>query len=241
MAAQPHSWFGRFGSRTELALLDFAEVLDPSLPGTRRTFGCPFDGGVERIVPFTSERRRTSSFVWVPDPPRGESDDEICDVVTDADTGEVGVTCEGVPRGVPRVPMKRKRKDDEEKDDASSFDHSFGHFRQYVKGAVLDVLPLCSHALDSDGSGVRAVDVEAVEAVAKAWASAGLRVLLVARKECPPGFDCKRRDLEESESGWEGGLTLVAAVAMEDPLRDEVPASIARCADAGIVVAHGDG
>ncbi|ACO69913.1 p-type ATPase superfamily [Micromonas commoda] len=169
---------GRFGSRTELALLDFAEVLDPSLPGTRRTFGCPFDGGVERIVPFTSERRRTSS----------------------------------------------------------SFDHSFGHFRQYVKGAVLDVLPLCSHALDSDGSGVRAVDVEAVEAVAKAWASAGLRVLLVARKECPPGFDCKRRDLEESESGWEGGLTLVAAVAMEDPLRDEVPASIARCADAGIVV-----
>ena len=105
-----------------------------------------------------------------------------------------------------------------------------------MKGAVLDVLPLCTHALDSDGSGVRAVDVEAVEAVAKAWASAGLRVLLVARKECPPGFDCKRRDLEESESGWEGGLTLVAAVAMEDPLRDEVPASIARCADAGIVV-----
>ena len=120
---------GRFGSRTELALLDFAEVLDPSLPGTRRTSGCPFDGGVERIVPFTSERRRTSSFVWVPDPPRGESDDEICELVTDADTGDVGVMCE-------------------ENDDASSFDHSFGHFRQYVKGAVLDVLPLCSHALD---------------------------------------------------------------------------------------------
>ena len=231
---------GRFGSRTELALLDFAEVLDPSPPGMRRTFGgCPFDGGVERIVPFTSERRRTSSFVWVPDPPRGESDDEICDVVTDADTGEVGVTCEGGAEGGAEGADEEKddeEKDDEENDDASSFDHSFGHFRQYVKGAVLDVLPLCSHALDSDGSGVRAVDVEAVEAVAKAWASAGLRVLLVARKECPPGFDCKRRDLEDLESGWEGGLTLVAAVAMEDPLRDEVPASIARCADAGIVV-----
>ena len=205
----------RFGSRTELALLDFAEALDPSLPGER--FGCPFDGGVERIVPFTSERRRTSSFVWVPDPPRGESDDEICEVVTDADGDVVDVKCE---------------EKDEEKDDAA-FDHSFGHYRQYVKGTVLDVLPLCSHTLDSDGRGVHAVDVEAVEAVAKAWAATGLRVLLVARKDCPPGFDCKRQDLE---SGWEGGLTLVAAVAMEDPLRDEVPASIARCRDAGIVV-----
>ena len=215
LAAQPAPQLAVGSGRGPSWLLDFAEVLDPSLPGER--FGCPFDGGVERIVPFTSERRRTSSFVWVPDPPRGESDDEICEVVTDAH-GAVDVKCE-----------------DKDKDDAA-FDHSFGHFRQYVKGAVLDVLPLCSHALDSDGSGVRAVDVEAVEAVAKAWASAGLRVLLVARKECPPGFDCKRRDLEESESGWEGGLTLVAAVAMEDPLRDEVPASIARCRDAGIVV-----
>ena len=31
-------------------------------------------------------------------------------------------------------------------------------------------------------------------------------------------------------------MTLVAAVAMEDPLRDEVPAAIARCQDAGITV-----
>lgn len=200
----------RVGSRTELALLDFAEVLDPSHPGAGRGEGL----GVERIVPFTSERRRTSSFVWVPDPPRGESDDEICEVVTDAH-GAVDVKCE-----------------DKDKDE-DAFDHSFGHFRQYVKGAVLDVLPLCSHALNSDGRGVRAVDVDAVEAVAKAWAATGLRVLLVARKDCPPGFDCKRQSLEV---GWEGGLTLVAAVAMEDPLRDEVPAAIARCQDAGITV-----
>ena len=122
----------------------------------------------------------------MPDPPRGESDDEICEVVTDADTGggrDVGVKCE-----------------DKDKDE-DAFDHSFGHFRQYVKGAVLDVLPLCSHALNSDGRGVRAVDVDAVEAVAKAWAATGLRVLLVARKSARPALTANGN---RSEVGWEG-------------------------------------
>ena len=194
----------RFGSRTELALLAFASSLDTS-SGSH--------GGVERIVPFTSERRRTCSFVWVPDPLRDESDDDTCDVVTDAGSGDLSVDCE------------------EENTDA--FHHDFGHFRQYVKGAVLDVLPLCTHVLDADGIGVRDIDVGTVYAMAKGWADLGLRVLLVARKDCEAGFDCKCSELKP---GWESGLTLVSAVAMEDPLRDEVPASIARCQDAGITV-----
>jgi calcium-translocating P-type ATPase len=86
----------------------------------------------------------------------------------------------------------------------------------YVKGAPDSVLPMC-----------RAVP-ETSAAQAHELARAGYRVLALASAEIRDGEVPDHRNLR--------GLRLLGWVALLDPVRPEVPAAIARCAEAGISV-----
>jgi len=103
-----------------------------------------------------------------------------------------------------------------------------------VKGAISEMLPLCSMiAVGSQMVELTAAQQQSTQAAHDAMADKGYRVLAVAR-----------RSVDESvhgTNGWdvskvERGLTLLGLIAMEDPPRKEVPAAIAGCREAGIRV-----
>ena len=96
-----------------------------------------------------------------------------------------------------------------------------------VKGALEAILPRCSSQLGPDGEPV-AIDVDAIDAQARALASDGLRVLAFARAEVAG----ERLD----ESALAGGLCLVGLQAMLDPPRQAALRAIQACAAAGVAV-----
>jgi calcium-translocating P-type ATPase len=98
----------------------------------------------------------------------------------------------------------------------------------YSKGALETLLPLCSHvqlqgAVQPIGEDLRKEYLLAQDTLA----ANGLRVLAVAYRAMPPGYD--RDHLDED-------LTLAGLVGLEDPPRPEVPAAVAKCCEAGIKV-----
>ena len=64
------------------------------------------------------------------------------------------------------------------------------------------------------------------------WARASYRVIALAHKDLSPGPLAN----EGSEAELHQGLCLDALVAIQDPLRPEVPAAVATCQAAGIMV-----
>ncbi|MCK6375522.1 MAG: HAD-IC family P-type ATPase [Zoogloea sp.] len=96
-----------------------------------------------------------------------------------------------------------------------------------VKGALEAILPRCASQLGPDGEPV-AIDMDAVDAQARALASDGLRVLAFARAEVVG----ERLD----ESAFAGGLCLVGLQAMLDPPRQAALRAIQACAGAGVAV-----
>jgi calcium-translocating P-type ATPase len=99
----------------------------------------------------------------------------------------------------------------------------------FTKGAPEAVLPLCTSLMTA--GGVRTLDAGARErlvAAEEAMAQAGLRVIALARRvmAAPAAL----------EPAHESGACLVGFVALEDPVRPEVPAAIAACHGAGIRV-----
>jgi len=86
----------------------------------------------------------------------------------------------------------------------------------YVKGAPDAVLQMCDAI--PEGLAVRAEEL----------AHAGYRVLALASADIVEGHTPDLRRLH--------GMALLGWVALQDPLRPEVPAAIARCAEAGISV-----
>jgi len=96
-----------------------------------------------------------------------------------------------------------------------------------VKGALEAILPRCSSQLGPDGEPV-AIDMDAVDAQARALAAEGLRVLAFARAEVVG----ERLD----ESALAGGLCLVGLQAMLDPPRQAALRAIQACAGAGVAV-----
>ena len=104
----------------------------------------------------------------------------------------------------------------------------------FAKGAPEELLPRAEWV--GTGAGVEALTPASRDAIAQAaaaMADRGLRVLALATRELPHGYD-----LAEAERD----LVLCGLVGFEDPVRPEVPLAIHRCRDAGvrIVMVTGD-
>jgi Ca2+-transporting ATPase len=97
----------------------------------------------------------------------------------------------------------------------------------FVKGAPEALLARCNSQLDSTGQS-RPFDNAAQQAMAEEFTRGGYRVLAVAFKELPEAAAQLQVDQVESE------LTFLGLVALNDPIRPEVPPAVADCKRAGI-------
>jgi len=100
----------------------------------------------------------------------------------------------------------------------------------YCKGAVEQVLPLCTQALAAHGGSSVAMNEALQQEFLKAqedMAERGLRVLALAYRALDAGAPREQ---------WEAGLTLAGLVGLHDPPRPEVPQAVAACRAAGIRV-----
>ncbi len=98
----------------------------------------------------------------------------------------------------------------------------------YTKGAVDEMLPLCTHILTADGvRPITAADKENIAKLCLNMSENALRVLGFARRTLSvlPAND---------DENLEFHLTFVGAVGMIDPPRKEVAASVETCRAAGI-------
>ncbi|XP_031238740.1 plasma membrane calcium-transporting ATPase 4 isoform X4 [Mastomys coucha] len=109
-----------------------------------------------------------------------------------------------------------------------------GGFRMYSKGASEIMLRKCDRILNKEGEIVpfKSKDRDnMVRNVIEPMASEGLRTIGIAY-----------RDFDDTEPKWDNeneiltGLICIAVVGIEDPVRPEVPAAIAKCRRAGITV-----
>lgn len=115
--------------------------------------------------------------------------------------------------------------DPERKMMATVHRHGSGHLYA-VKGAAESVLGLCDHVHGPDGE--RALTAEERQSWTARTASAaksGLRMLALAMKQSAASDEDPYRQ-----------LTLLGLVGLDDPLRHDVPAAIAKCHRAGVRV-----
>lgn len=140
------------------------------------------------------------------------------------------------------------------------------HNRLYCKGASEVVLGLCNKVVDESGNAVplESGTVARLKALIENWASQGLRTLTLAytddlsedlvgrlssntnsHNNSKSNSDRDNSNNDKEENSDEGGdiehqleknMTLVALVGIEDPVRPEVPDSVATCQRAGIRV-----
>ncbi|XP_075712928.1 plasma membrane calcium-transporting ATPase 1 isoform X1 [Rhinoderma darwinii] len=111
-----------------------------------------------------------------------------------------------------------------------------GGYRMFSKGASEIVLKKCCKVLSTNGESkvFRPRDRDDIaKRVIEPMASEGLRTICLAYRDFPAG---------EPEPDWESendilsGLTCIAVVGIEDPVRPEVPDAIRKCQRAGITV-----
>jgi calcium-translocating P-type ATPase len=104
--------------------------------------------------------------------------------------------------------------------------------RLHAKGAPEAILPLCTRTIDTAGRVTALTDPVRVDVTAAVdrFATAGLRVLAVARRTADPHLLASGRDVAEAD------LTLLGLVAMVDPPREAVPEAVAAAHRAGITV-----
>ena len=103
-----------------------------------------------------------------------------------------------------------------------------GSLIAYTKGAVDEMLPLCTRILTADGvRPITEADKEQVAKLCLIMSGEALRVLGFARKEL--------QNLPvDDEEDQEFDMTFVGAVGMIDPPRKEVAQSVKNCLEAGI-------
>ncbi|CAD6195436.1 unnamed protein product [Caenorhabditis auriculariae] len=122
-----------------------------------------------------------------------------------------------------------------------------GGFRIYAKGASEIILGRCSYILTRNGAlesfGANEF-TDLTQTVIEPMASDGLRTIGLAYKDMVPAGQ-KKEDNEIEYTGeidWEdeetirNGMTLIAIMGIQDPVRPEVPAAIEKCQRAGITV-----
>jgi Mg2+-importing ATPase len=101
------------------------------------------------------------------------------------------------------------------------------HHELICKGAVEEILQVCTHIRDSGRDGDTLLPLtperrEQVRAVTEGLNSEGLRVVAVAMKEVPP-------DKNTYGIADESGLTLIGYVAFLDPPKESTQAPLPRC------------
>ncbi|XP_059539748.1 plasma membrane calcium-transporting ATPase 1 isoform X5 [Myotis daubentonii] len=114
--------------------------------------------------------------------------------------------------------------------------NSDGSYRIFSKGASEIILKKCFKILSANGEAkvFRPRDRDdIIKTVIEPMASEGLRTICLAFRDFPAG---------EPEPDWDNendivtGLTCIAVVGIEDPVRPEVPDAIKKCQKAGITV-----
>jgi len=108
--------------------------------------------------------------------------------------------------------------------------------RLHCKGASEKILELCNRMME----GEKPVELtgekkEELSHLIEEWASQGYRTLGIGYKELEQGGEVPE-ETEESLGPLDTDLILLAIIAIEDPIRPEVPASVGQCRSAGIVV-----
>lgn len=121
-------------------------------------------------------------------------------------------------------------------------------YRLFTKGASEIILKKCNYILDCKGKPqpFKVEDQEnIVKNVIEPMAEDGLRTICLAYKDYHTDPSTKTEDNEEvikDNHDWEDedsvvrNLTCILVTGIEDPVRDEVPASIKQCQSAGITV-----
>ena len=102
-----------------------------------------------------------------------------------------------------------------------------GTLVSYTKGAIDELLPLCTNILDSNG--IRKItdkDCELIHSICSSMSSKALRVLGFAKSTL--------KDIPKEGDNIENNLTFIGAIGMIDPPRKEVKKSIETCKHAGI-------
>ncbi|KAF7637879.1 Calcium-transporting ATPase [Meloidogyne graminicola] len=119
-------------------------------------------------------------------------------------------------------------------------------FRIHAKGASEILLNNCEYIIGSNGNILpfgKENQREMISKIIEPMASDGLRTIAIAYKD----FDIDRGNNESSSKeissiNWDDeeylkeGLTLIAILGIQDPVRPEVPEAIAKCQRAGITV-----
>lgn len=106
--------------------------------------------------------------------------------------------------------------------------HQFAnHWQAYTKGAVDEMLPLCTHILTSQGERSLSADDRAnISRLCLEMSGQALRVLGFAKRSL--------QNLPSGEDNVEFGLTFLGVVGMIDPPRQEVAEAVRTCRQAGI-------
>ena len=106
-----------------------------------------------------------------------------------------------------------------------------GGRKAYVKGAPGEVVRRCTSILTPEGAReMRPEDRDRILSANDGYARSALRVLALAVREIPPGFEGFKVENTEMD------LTFVGLAAMMDPPRPEVEEAINKCRTAGIKV-----
>jgi len=108
-------------------------------------------------------------------------------------------------------------------------------FRMYCKGAAEIVLERCRWVLREDGVQIERLNEsmkKAFKSQIEGYASQGLRAITIAYRD----LEHSHWGPNQSGDGFEEDLIMIGILAIEDPLRVEVPDSVLKCQRAGILV-----
>ncbi|XP_042315274.1 LOW QUALITY PROTEIN: plasma membrane calcium-transporting ATPase 1-like [Sceloporus undulatus] len=114
-----------------------------------------------------------------------------------------------------------------------------GSFQLFSKGASEILLQKCTRLLNGAGAPAPFSKKDrgnVIKNVIAPMASEGLRTICLAFRDFPAGFDQSDHSVWDNEDDIITGLTCIAVVGIEDPVRPEVPDAIKKCQSAGIVV-----
>ena len=118
-------------------------------------------------------------------------------------------------------------------------------FRIYAKGASEIILSRCKYILGADGKAFPFGEhklAEMTRSVIEPMASDGLRTIGLAYKDYVFNNAAENEVSISKEPDWENeeevreGMTAIAVIGIQDPVRPEVPEAIAKCQRAGITV-----